>query len=92
MIDALTCWVYGKQAVALNGLGNNLQFKQLRELPCRKYILATDMDERGLSARERIKKNVPNKLITQYVWDVNKAKDINDMDKQMFDKLQEIFA
>ena len=29
MLDALTAWVYGKPAVALNGLGNDLQFRQL---------------------------------------------------------------
>ena len=91
MIDALTCWVYGRYAVALNGLGNELQFKQLRDLPCRKLILATDMDKAGKSARDRIRKNVPNKIITEYVWNVDKAKDINDMDKQMFDRLEEIF-
>lgn len=91
MIDALTCWVYGRYAVALNGLGNDLQFKQLNNMPCRKFILATDMDEAGLKARERIKKALKNKLVTEYVWDVNVAKDINDMDKDYFDKLTEIF-
>lgn len=91
MIDALTCWVYGRYAVALNGLGNELQFKQLRNLPCRKLILATDMDKAGKSARDRIRKNVPNKIITEYVWDINVAKDINDMNKQMFDNLEEMF-
>jgi DNA primase len=90
MIDALTAWQYGKYAVALNGLGTALQFKQLRDLPCRKIILATDADEAGMQARERIMKNVSNKLITQYVWDVHVAKDLNDMDKEMFDNLKEI--
>ena len=91
MLDALTCWVYGKYAVAMNGLGTELQFKQLRELPCRKLILATDMDNAGREARDRIRKNVPNKIITEYIWDVDVAKDINDMDKQMFANLKEIF-
>lgn len=87
MFDALTCWVYGKFAVALNGLGNDLQFEQLRRLPCRKLILATDMDEAGLDARERIKKNVPNKIIYEYKWDLNVAKDINDMTEDYFNSL-----
>lgn len=87
MFDALTCWVYGKPAVALNGLGSDLQFKQLNELPCRELILATDMDVRGLLARTRIRKNVPNKLITEYKWDIEVAKDINDMSKEYFDSL-----
>ena len=87
MFDALTCWVYGKFAVALNGLGNDLQFKQLRELPCRELILATDMDEAGLKARDRIKRNVKNKMIYEYRWDLNVAKDINDMTEDYFKSL-----
>ena len=91
MFDALTCWVYGKYAAALNGLGNSLQFKQLRELPCRELILATDMDKRGLEARDRIKENITNKLVSEYVWNVSKYKDINVMPKQVFDSLKKIF-
>ena len=91
MIDALTCWVYGKYAVALNGLGNELQFEQLRKVPCRKFILATDMDEAGLRARKRIKEALKNKLVTEYIWDLSIAKDINDMTKDYFESLQEVF-
>ena len=91
MIDALTCWVYGKYAVALNGTGNENQFKTLRNMPNRKFILATDMDEAGLKARERIKQSLGNKLVTEYVWDINVAKDINDMNKEYFDSLKEVF-
>lgn len=97
MIDALTCWVYGKYAVALNGLGNDLQFKQLRELPVRKLILATDNDKAGINARKRIEKNVPNKIITHYKIPHIKrkngkiTKDINDLELQEFKELEEIF-
>lgn len=90
IIDALTCWVYGKYAVALNGLGTELQFEQLRKLPCRKLIIATDNDTAGLKARERIKKNVRNKILTQYVFPENR-KDINDLSKEEFENLEEIF-
>ena len=91
MIDALTCWVYGKPAVALNGLGNKLQMQQLREMPNRKFILATDMDEAGLRAREFIKAALRNKIVTEYRWDLKIAKDINDMTKDYFDSLQDNF-
>lgn len=91
MIDALTCWVYGKPAVALNGLGNALQMKQLREMPTRKFILATDMDEAGLNARQFIKAALKNKIVTEYRWDLKIAKDINDMSKDYFDSLQDTF-
>ena len=90
MLDALTCWVYGKYAVAMNGLGNNLCFKQLRQLPCRKLILATDNDERGIAARDRIRKNLPNKIVTEYIFPEGK-KDVNDLDLQEFENLEEIF-
>lgn len=89
MIDAITCWVYGKCAIALNGLGNDLQFKQLRHMSNRKFILATDMDKAGQSARVRLKKQLSNKLVSEYIWDVNMAKDINDMSKEQFLKLRE---
>ena len=89
MIDAITCWVYGKYAVALNGLGNDLQFKQLRHMPNRKFILATDMDKAGQAARVRLKKKLSNKLVSEYIWDVNMAKDINDMLEGQFLNLKE---
>ena len=91
MLDALTCWVYGRYAVALNGLGSGSQFKTLRTLPIRKYILATDNDEAGRKARDRIRKNVPNKLITEYVNYPENCKDINDMTKEQFENLEEVF-
>lgn len=91
MFDALTCWVYDKPAVALNGLGNELQFEQLRDLPCRKLILATDNDESGIKARERIRMNIRNrKLISEYILPKGK-KDINELSKEEFENLLEIF-
>ena len=90
MLDALTCWVYGKYAVALNGLGNELQFQQLRELPCRKLILATDNDDAGQSARKRIRKNLQNrKVISEYIFPENR-KDINELSKVEFENLLEV--
>ena len=91
MLDALSFWTVGKYAVALNGLGNELQFKQLRELPCRKIILATDMDERGLAARKRIRMNMQNtKIITEYIFPKGR-KDANECTKEELMNLEEIF-
>ncbi len=90
MLDALSFWTVGKYAVALNGLGNELQFKQLRELPCRKIILATDMDEAGQSARQRIRKNITNKLVTEYIFPKGR-KDANECTKEELMYLQEVF-
>lgn len=90
MLDALTCWVYGRYAVALNGLGNELQFEQLRKMPCRKLILATDNDSAGMKARKRIRDNVKNKIITEYIFPKGK-KDINELEKSDFMRLEEVF-
>ena len=89
MLDATTCWVYGKPAVALNGTGNELQFRQIKGLPGRKIILATDNDEAGYKARQRIKANIPNKIITEYKFPQGK-KDINELTMEEFYNLKEI--
>ena len=91
MLDALSFWTIDKPAVALNGLGNELQFKQLRELPCRKIILATDMDERGLAARKRIRMNMKNtKIVTEYIFPKGR-KDANECTKEELMSLEEVF-
>ena len=89
IIDCITCWVYGKKALALNGLGSDLQFRQLRQMPNRKFILATDMDSAGQKARIRLKGQLYNKLVSEYIWDIKMAKDINDMTKEQFLSLKE---
>lgn len=97
MLDALTCWQYGSYAVALNGLGNGLQFKQLRAMPCRELILATDNDEAGMKARARIRKNVTNKIIREYdIPHIKRengkfTKDINDLTEAEFKRLLPLF-
>lgn len=88
MLDALYLWTQGKFAVALNGLGTQLQFKQLRNIYCRKLILATDNDEAGMKARKRIATNVTNKLITQVILPSHR-KDINDCTPEEIANLKE---
>lgn len=90
MLDALSFWTVGKYAVALNGLGNELQFKQLRELQCRKLILATDNDSAGMKARKRIRENIKNKIITEYIFPEGR-KDANECTKQELSDLVEVF-
>lgn len=91
MLDTLSFWTVGKYAVALNGLGNELQFQQLRELPCRQIILATDMDERGLAARKRIRQNMQNtKIVREYVFPKGR-KDANDCTKEELMRLEPVF-
>lgn len=90
IFDALSCWVYGRPAVALCGLGTELQFKQLRELSCRKLILATDNDEAGMKARKKLREKVQNKIITEFILPEGK-KDINELTEDEFRNILEIF-
>lgn len=91
MLDALSFWTVGKYAVALNGLGNELQFEQLRNLPCRTIILATDMDERGMAARDRIRDNMQNtKIVGEYFFSKG-CKDANDCTKGQLKNLQIVY-
>ncbi|NLZ81974.1 MAG: toprim domain-containing protein, partial [Clostridiales bacterium] len=85
-----TCWVYGRPAVCLLGLGTQKQYEQLRKLKCRKLITALDPDEAGQRATARLKKAMKgNKLVTSFTLPV--GKDINDLEKQEFDNLEELF-
>lgn len=65
--------------------------EQLRELPCRKIILATDMDERGLAARQRIRLNMQNrKIVQEYIFPKNR-KDANECTKEELKNLEAVF-
>lgn len=90
MLDALSFWRIGKFAVALNGTGSELQFKQLRELPCRKLILCTDADKAGMKARQKIRDNVKNKLISEYILPIGR-KDANECTDEELKNLKEVF-
>lgn len=90
MIDCLTLWSIGKYACALNGTGTQLQYKQLREMPCRAFILATDNDEAGRKARKRLRKELYNKLIYEVILPENR-KDINECTIEELNNLQEVF-
>ena len=90
IINALTCWAYGKPAIALIGLGNYQQYKMLKNTHIRKYILALDPDEAGNKARAMFRNNVTNKLITEYV--LEEGRDINDLTETEFLNLRETSA
>lgn len=90
MLDALSFWQIGRYAVALNGTGNELQFKQLREGGWRKIILATDNDRAGKEARSNIRNNVKNKLITEFIFPFGK-KDANECSEKQLKNLEEVF-
>lgn len=86
MIDCILLWQSKHPALALNGLGNDRQFKQLMELPVRHIILATDNDEAGQKARDRIKKYVHNKIFSEIVFPEN-IKDIGECSREQVDNI-----
>ena len=88
MIDCILLWQSNHPALALNGLGNDRQFKQLRELPVRHIILATDNDGAGQKARARIKENVKNKLFSEIAFPKG-IKDIGECTKEQIDNILE---
>lgn len=88
MIDCILLWQAGYYAVALNGTGNKQQIEQLRKLPCRKLILATDNDSAGYRAREVLRASVTNKLITEIQFPQG-VKDIGECTPQQIENIKE---
>ena len=68
-----------------------IEEEQLRELPCRKLILCTDMDKAGMMARSRIRAKVKNKIITEYVLPKGR-KDANECTKDELKALKDVIA
>jgi DNA primase len=89
IINALTCWSYGRQAVALFGTGSDWQIEQLNKIPQRHIVLALDGDEAGRKGTARLLKGLKDKIVT--VLKIPNGKDINDLTKEEFDNLEESF-
>ena len=85
VFNALTCAVYGYDALALFGTGSKEQYDILNKLPVRHYILMFDGDKAGRLGALKFKQHVKNKLITDII--IPFGKDVNDLDKENFEKL-----
>lgn len=90
MFNALTCQVYGKQAVALLGLGTEAQYRQLEQLSCRELIIGLDADSAGYKAGQRLKERLQGKKIISFL-DIPEGKDINDLTREEFMKLSKYY-
>lgn len=88
IINALTCWTYGRQAVALFGTGSSKQIETLKNIYPRRIILALDGDEAGRKGTQKIAKALDNKIVS--VLQLPNGKDINDLSKEEFENLKEI--
>ena len=89
IFNALTCYVYGKEAVALFGTGSEYQIELLNKLPQRKIVLALDGDDAGRKGSKRIARLLKNKIVT--FLNLPDGKDINDLTKEEFESLEEEF-
>ena len=89
MINCLSLWTYGFQAIALNGTGSAEQIEMLKELPYRRFILGLDGDNAGrkgtMKLYEALKKH---KLITRLK--LEESVDINDILMYNKDTFKEI--
>ena len=85
-LDALVAVKFGYAAVALLGTGNAYQMQQLKELGASEFIICTDGDDAGRNAARKLKRNLKSVAM---IWVVNmpEGKDLNDLDKDTFDKL-----
>lgn len=89
IINCLTLWSWGYQAVALFGTGSSTQIETLKSIPQRKLILALDGDTAGRAGTRKLLKALDNKIVS-YV-DMPNGKDINDLSKEEFEKLKICF-
>jgi DNA primase len=82
VINALTCFSYGREAIALFGTGSASQADILKNSNIRHFILALDPDTAGISGTNRLVKALDNKLVS--ILPVPKGKDINDLTREEF--------
>jgi DNA primase len=85
--NALTCWVYGKPAVALLGTGDPYQINQLKQLGVNEFILALDPDDAGIKGTKRLKRALGSNAICWEIEGIPEGKDINDLTLEEFNNL-----
>lgn len=86
-INALTLWGWGYPAVALFGTGSAHQYEILNRCGVRCYTLCFDGDEAGYKGTYRFVKNIRKDVLVS-AKKLPVGKDINDLTKEEFEKLQ----
>jgi DNA primase len=84
-INALTLWSWGYPAIALLGTGTQYQYDILNKCNILSYKLCFDGDEAGYKGTQNFIKNVKNCFIS--IVNIPKGKDVNDLSKEEFKKL-----
>ena len=83
IFNCLTCYVYGKSAIALNGTGTKEQLKELKKLSVRTIYIGLDNDDAGNKGAERLVEALKDKFILKrMIFPI--GKDINDLEREEF--------
>ena len=86
-IDALYLWGFGYPAIALFGTGSKRAYEILKKSGIRIYHLCFDGDLAGRHGAIRFIQNMPNDILIDIIQ-LPDGKDVNDLTKKEFDKLQ----
>ena len=89
-INALTLWSWGYPAIALFGTGSKYQYDILNRSGIRDYVLCFDGDEAGEKGAYRFYHNIRKDVLIS-AKKIPRGKDVNDLTKDEFDKLDIIF-
>jgi len=85
VINCLTLWGWGYQAIALFGLGAERQYKELEKSGIRHYVLCFDGDAAGRSGKDRFAKKLGHSVVS---WvELPQGKDVNDLTFEEFRSL-----
>lgn len=87
-LNAITCYRYGKPAVALLGTGTPYQIQQLKELGAQEFILGFDPDDAGARATRKLKRALKDVAIVWSYSNIPLNKDINDLTEEEFNSLE----
>lgn len=85
-INALTLWSWGYPAIGLFGTGSRQQYDILNKCPVRNYILCFDSDAAGYKGTDRFINNIRKDVFVS-IKKIPPSKDVNDLTKEEFDKL-----
>ena len=85
IINALTCVVYGRPAVALLGTGTPYQINQLKRLGVASYVICLDNDEAGQRGTNKLKKALAESAMT-WAMTVPEGKDVNNLEYAEFEQ------
>ena len=84
IFNALTCVVYGKNAVALLGTGTSQQLDQLKRLGVRSYVICLDNDDAGKKGTARLRKALASSGIVWTMTVPDDGRDVNDLSYDEF--------